>query len=569
MKEYVLVLKILIKSKFQAYRQKYGKVIGFRGLDAAAKRQLNYTALVALAFIPLLALLAFVGYMMGSIALSSHLQGEFLTSLIAMSQLITFFFGAAAIVSVMFISSDNEFLLALPLRSNSIFFAKLTVVYLSELAVAAFCLMPSLIAFGVALRLSPAAAALYFLSIPLAVLTAPMLPLLILTVLSFPLMRIVAYLKRRSGFATLIILFLTLISLGIYFAIVIGAQGFLSGNGEGAVVSGQVAAFMRTLADIVYPYKAVSFFMLNIRPAANFGIFIAIVAAAFIVSAIIAKLTYRKSVAAQLESSGGSKNTEYKAAERPLVISLLVKDFKCLLRNPGFAINSFLNIFMAPLLLLVLMLASGGGLTMTLSTESIEANGEMMSLGMVSMYVVVLSCGMNYIAFLSFTREGKSYYFNRCLPLDYKTVIKSKKLFADLDSVIGLVLVAIVAVVVAKIHIINALIMFVNMLIFAKAFNAWGIYRDMKRPNFNWQNATEAIKRNYYVAVPMFLAIGVGFVLLIISIMVMMFGGVLGEIGQYAVYWAASFALAIAMLIAFNLQINTKGEQLFYKMGDI
>lgn len=563
MKNYALVLNLLLKNSFRSSRKR-----GFgTGDDRKKSRSSVARALVmTLATLPLAAIFGVLGYFSATTAASAGVEAEMLAILFATCQVITFFFGAAAVTSTVFMSADGEFLFSLPVSPSSVFFAKLTVVYINELTVTAVCLVPVCIGFGIASGATGAAAALFYLLIPVVIALLPMIPLFLISTLATPLMFLVSFLKKRSVMTTVVSITVTLAAMGAYFAFYsLIAESMTA---ETISLSETAIAAITKAGQVLYPFRAAAYAMLNVKPGANIGIFFGTVSAAFLLSAAIAFPSLKRGIAAQFESTGGSNSSakELKTTSKSTVAALLIKDFKCLARYPSLAINSFLNIFVAPLILLLFLGLSDGNI-IDAETASMMNVG-LFKFSLVMFYCIMLSCGMNYVALLSFTREGKTFYINKYLPLERELILKEKSLFADIDSALGIVLVAIVSAFVMKANVLQLMFMVVCLIIYAKGFNIWGIYRDMKRPNFDWVNINDAVKRNFYAAVPMFVAMGVGSGVMVIGIIIATLSAGLSDTVQNVIFWAVNFVIALAILIGAKALMKKHGEELFYNMGE-
>lgn len=156
-----------------------------------------------------------------------------------------------------------------------------------------------------------------------------------------------------------------------------------------------------------------------------------VTAVAFFLFYIVAKTLYLKGALAMQTTSSRSiilnKDDLYKATKpRKPVKSYMKKEIRTLTRTPGFLINSFLFTFIWPVIFLIPMLFGNNGLA------KIEIGGEISQ-----RTVLIISCSipflvsfvssLNFIGSSSISREGKSFYYMKIMPMTYHDQIKAKR----------------------------------------------------------------------------------------------------------------------------------------------
>ncbi|MDR1905798.1 MAG: hypothetical protein LBQ27_02640, partial [Clostridiales bacterium] len=248
---------------------------------------------------------------------------------------------------------------------------------------------------------------------------------------------------------------------------------------------------------------------------------------------------------------------------------LLLKEIKTLSRDTGFAYQSYLGAVLTPVM--VFIYYNFMGTTIAETGEGLNAGLTALSMSM--FFVLMFACGLNYTAHAAFTREGKYFYILKYLPVPYETVYKIKMRFALIVSFVGIGLSSaayIVAALMASenvfVVIINAALICGNAFIVAKALIKFGMIRDLKRPNLVWNNMKEALKNNTYVAVPMFIAAGAGFLLMVIGMILAGISAFINDYLVYGIFWAAAYIIAGIVYFVFAREPATDIATLFERV---
>ncbi len=117
-----------------------------------------------------------------------------ITAMYITSAFFMFFLALPTVVSVFFYAKDTKFLIALPLSADIILFSKLSVLYVILLAITCLVFAPAVVIYVLETGLS---FSLIVASL-LAVLLAPLMPLVISSLLILPWMRVISNSKRRN-----------------------------------------------------------------------------------------------------------------------------------------------------------------------------------------------------------------------------------------------------------------------------------------------------------------------------------------------------------------------------------
>ena len=142
MKSYLIVMRMLVKNMFKKNTgEKKGLKI-FTGIVLG----ILYISILFGMISTIIAVAPTVG--------DYGLQSDVLTFIFAMAVMIILVFGITQILTGLYFSKDTEFFLSLPVSTGTVYFAKMTVIYLGMMAVEAAIMIPCLVVMGITLKMS-------------------------------------------------------------------------------------------------------------------------------------------------------------------------------------------------------------------------------------------------------------------------------------------------------------------------------------------------------------------------------------------------------------------------------
>lgn len=549
------------------YRLLFG-LLAKNSLSGTSKKgRLPGLFVVALTTIPLVAIVCFMLHTLTKSAVARGIFPQAVTLVMASTQVITFFFAVHGILSTLYLSDDSQFLSSLPVSPTTVFFAKISVVYVKELIISAYVLLPSLLTMAITADAYgyKVFSAFYPLVLVITLLT-PILPLALASIISMPLMYLSRYFKRRSAVGTVVILILLGCLFGLYFFVI----PEISNTNSVIILSDSAVSAIVKVATIAYPDKVVVYTALGINAWVNFGISLGIYTGLIAFITLITKLFYAKAVSSQMETTKAQASKSKKMTKQSHLLTLLERDFKSIVRYPGLAVSSFLNVIISPIMLIVTYtLTDTDSYTVLLSTDD---GGTifipMVQTGVAFLYAILLNAGINTTASLAFSRDSKAYYIMKHLPLNPKEFIEEKVVFANIVSVIGIAILTIIAGALMDIGIVNSLLFFVVLFIITSGVNAFSIYIDMLKPNLDWKDTSELQRGNSWILLPYLLCMAVAILIIVLACIFSATGPLFGEIGSYALFWGVTAGIALIVATAFNTLLFKRGVRLYEKMDD-
>ena len=556
MKDFVLIFRVLYRNRYAVEKE-----------SNTGKRKLTRSTVMMLSLLPMVAVIC---VMLGFVAAELTTRYSAMTlinAILSAAQLFILFMSLPAMMSTLYAAEDAAFLSALPVRPTAVFFAKLLLVYVGALKIAAILLFPSLLTVSVTYAAAGNSMSYaFFPLILLIILAAPMLPIFIVVLFSMPVMWIGSRLKGRATVKTVFSLLFYIILMAGYMVLVffINTQGM---GQSGNIVSDAALDGLRLLSDVMYPNTVLVSMCLGIDPAVNFGIFLAIWTGLTAATVLFAMLFYRRISTRRAESRAEEKKGAPSYKRHRLVISLVKKDLITVMRDPSAAMGTFSNIVLAPIVMVVMFFFIRGDGDRAMS----EFSAEMMMRGIVMLYPVIFLAGTNMVAMTAYSREGESFFIAKALPIPARTSVNAKLLFSLLSAGAALAVIFVISAALYRIDIASSLAMAAASLLFCAGSGALHIYFDIKKGNVHWKSQSDmraGAAGGISALIPMLLSIlpAIGFV--VAGVFLAGLEDSLGRAGTVALYWGLILVVAGAVAAAGLYILYEKGVPLYDKIGE-
>lgn len=489
MKDFSLLFSALFKQSFRFDKSK-------------AKGQKKWTiillyTIVAICCLPMLAMIAYLLYEIGVLAVEIGATVGFLTCIFGISQVITLLFGLATVFNTIYFSKDNEMLLAYPIKPQTIFAVKLTFVYIIELmssfATSLFMVVP--FAIGAQLPFSIGLVFSFFI--------LPVLPLFLATIIAIPLTYGMSFLKNRGVLSSIIyVLFATVLFVAYFF--VVNSIGMAEESADMAQMLVALADQANAIANVLLPDKFLALSMVGgsfVTATLNFIYALLIDIALFAFAYFISSFVYKRSVSKQLETPKSNSNKKQKYEKQNKVWAIIKKDFLEIIRYPALAFYCLFEIIIGPAFMLIM------GLNMS-SMFEVEIQEVGMSFveimaqvpDLVALVLICITCFMvfstNYTATTAFTRENRNFYLLKILPVSYQKVVDAKAILAFIVNEIGVVVMLILAWAILHVPVLSVVISLVVCTVIGLVFSYVQVYLDMRSPKLNWDNISAGLKNN-------------------------------------------------------------------------
>ena len=469
------------------------------------KRQLAAIIIISAVYVLFAAIAVVVMVATGrEIAADRAAISQVLTTILFADFLLTVFLGTVSAISFLFLSKDNEFFLGLPIKPQTIFLSKMTMVFLTEVIVSAAIVLPTFITLGAVTNQG----FLFFALIPVAIIAVPVFSISIISLISFPIVFIASRLKNKGTLKTILVIIPFSVLMGGYIYLVM----VLSSGGESGLNLAEFLSGAVFTSFVIYPLHMLTnlatlapVFGLNTTNSALVSLsifFISLIAFLFL-SYFLAKFAYQKITRKTLESgtskSSGKKDFVVAGAKK----ALIKKEWRMIVRNSTVALNTLTGVILGPLFTVIVVLIVAN--TMGAASVPIEGAEDAIIIvprvfywAMGVMMVFVLALGTTG-ATTCISREGSAFYFVKMLPISTKTQIVSKQIFYTLVSVVAVFMsmlsLSILLAVRGDFLFFPFILSFLAACFWAFAVTNVAIQSDLKNPKLDWRDMREVVKR--------------------------------------------------------------------------
>ena len=483
MTKFGTLLKVNLRQLFRARKNTSKKTMPVWGI---------YIVL-GVVLLPLLAML-FSTFVSAGEFLSEPQYAPYLNAAVTFAitaiELVNVFFGLKSMLGTVYMSNDSDMLLALPVKTVTIFLSKLAVCYIVEFFSTLVMLAATLLPLGIGLS----AGAGYFAALIFGAFLIPLISLLAVAILSVPLLLVSNLFRNKGAVGTIIyvLLFGALMALYMWFVVSLGwGTGDFNGADVGAMLDG-ILESVSSAAAYLYPNVWLS----GAFTAATFGGWIGNFALFLLSALVLLGLTVllsgkiflwnmRKS---QENAGKGAKKTTYKFAGGNKIPSLLAADFKNMLRTSSLGFYCLTQVVVIPVCVVIYCLA----------LKDVGGEGEMQNLlSMVSRVMLIVMGPMTCVtAASSVSREGENFYLIKTLPVKPSQYAWAKLIISLIFNGAAFALSVVFECIFVKIGIVVGLLDFLTVFCASAGVSAVLVLIDMKNPRLKWTTVQQGLKNN-------------------------------------------------------------------------
>ena len=406
--------------------------------------------------------------------------------------------GIFYVMSVFYYSKDLGNLIPLPVQPWQVLLSKFSVVMAYEYLMALPLLLPPIIIFG----LGTAQGALYYIKATVLILASPAIPLAIGSVIAIILMRFFNIGRRKDLFAII-----------GGFAAVVGVMSFNMWTQHVVGSTGQnfIADLLASKAELIntisrsFPPSAWATFSLaraDLSSWGYLGLFLALTAAlvAFMLW-LCGKLYYKSALMGEEVSQRKTSKAAIVGRVSNPVVSLFIKEWKLLIRTPAFALNCLIGSLIVPItipLSLIQTRNASKGLSILLENPNMA-----MPLTLGAVGIILLTSAINVTASTCLSREGKTFWLSRMIPVPPSKQIYAKFLVSFAVAAIGMALSFIIFLAFFQFSLPRAILALALGILGSIPITAVSMIPDIIRPKLLWENPYEAVKQNLNVIIAM------------------------------------------------------------------
>jgi len=344
-----------------------------------------------------------------------------------------FAFGFFSLINSMYMSSDIELLITLPLSSTQIVLLRL----LSFLGLAFGIGFVAIIPISIGFAVATSAGIISWVSIILEFIFVPVFATFITASVVILLMSIVRIFRNVDV--------LRYIGIGVLFILLCLYFFFANSNNSHVEVNSLItilAGFGTTL-QYVDPVSGFMSAFVTSGSIIDLLISIALLAASVLLFLIVAKFLYLEGALNMQSTSVSGKILNDEELNKACTNngtykSLVKKEFNMLRRNPAYSLNNFVIGFLWPILAVVLMYGTISSVNNMLAPSegaqdptTLSIRFVIMSTCLIMFIMILLPMTYQSIAYSSLSREGNSFPIMKQIPVDYKIQIKAKLTVAE------------------------------------------------------------------------------------------------------------------------------------------
>ncbi|HQD30157.1 MAG TPA: hypothetical protein PLY59_01010 [Clostridiales bacterium] len=503
-------------------------------------------AAIIVSLLPLLAM--YTAFILSAFA-GGMLMGQpeiVLTMAFVFAQLVILIFGIFYIMGTFYFSKDIMSLVPLPLKPYEIIGGKFIVVMVNEYLTSLPLLLPPIIIYGI----GTSQGLFYWLKSIVLMAAAPVIPLAIAALMVILLMRVVNIGRYKDLLA---------VAGGI---ILIFASFFVSmlmqNMPEDPSDIEQFFAGQTGLAELigsrfppaVWATKALS--GNGLSGAGYFVLFLAVCAVLFIFMLWVANRAFYKALLAGQEVGRKRRKLTGEQIDRHLsrgtspVLALLKREWKLMIRTPMYVLNGLVGSIIGPLILVMMFVVQGSDPELTELINSLKEPEIVPYAALGCLGVMLFTAGMNLVASTALSREGKTLWIAKMIPVAARQQVDAKFLCGYIVSAIGVLTTSLVIAILLNLPILWTILATIVGLIGSVPMVALNLLIDVFHPKLVWNSEQEAMKQNMNGGLGMLLS------LVILLVMAVAAGGTL-LLGLPATAVFAAVAVVAGILGALSM----------------
>lgn len=380
------------------------------------KRFIASVALKVLSIIVISAAMIFMLFFINDI-LMIPVNVYFVIFFIFLTQVASIVACTAGLMVDLYMSKDNQILLAYPARHNEVFVSKLLVFYINEFIKNLYFLIPLLIAFGFITDRGVG----YYFNILSMLFILPLIPVLIASLLSIPLTYIKKFLENKnvvnliiiglSIVTALVLLTLLLVKIPTPIRIVQLYNRFVTG----------VTLFMQASARYAVIYTNIGYLLFGVSVAKNYAILAGVILGLVLIVFLVSRPLYFNLACKSTEHSVKKTHKGVNKVGKNLFWTFVRKELTLSKRNIGEMLENYILIILFPFVMAALNYIYLGIGRSSFGNYLVMAFDIMISLLMVT--------ASNTASASAITTEGFEFVLVKMAPSDTKMLCWAKVAF--------------------------------------------------------------------------------------------------------------------------------------------
>ena len=411
--------------------------------------------------------------------------------------------------NVYYFSKDLEYILPFPIKPLELLIARFNMLMsISYVSIAIFVFIPIFI-YGITIARS----LLYFVGMIIVIITFPIFFGLIISTIMLFLIQLTKIIKNKEVFQVVVTVFLLGI-LSIFEAQVM--SNVLSNVQE--IEQIQQGETINLIEIIDNKIENINNYLITINPSVKLLIgnnivtsiieFLKIVLfnlVGFIVFIFIGKKIYLKNILRNIQKVNTKKakkiNKNYKYKKISKKKAYIKNEFKELIKTPAFFMQCVFPIILIVIALTILVISIYPSLVTIMQSEEVAEQIPEFEVDISVLVTIVIIIQLVFtfsnLSITAISRKGKNAFFIKYIPISlYKQFLYMNLPQVTLNAIISIIIVGAAKYLVPEIHIIHLIIILIIALILNILNSFLMLVADLRRPNLDWDNETDAIKQN-------------------------------------------------------------------------
>lgn len=390
--------------------------------------------------------------------------------------------GVTKIYSSIATDKDSDVLICQPISMWTIFFYKLIKIYFSQVASSALVLVPASIVIDVA---SPLAGGFGFYMMVLAtVIVVPVISCAISALLSIPYTAIMRLIS--SKFVIHLVGYVVLIAVGfVAYSFFLETLTALIQDGDiKYIFDRNTVNAIAKVTSFLYPANLIANMLFGKDILKSILLTAGIVVVCGVISYFVVRSLYVNLVQQRLEGQNKTFHRQYKCKKHSVMTTLLIKEFKVVLRTPSYAFQYFATAVTLPFMAYV---CANLMQSMMKTITIFDCN-----FAIIVFVMAMFSILTNTFCTTNISRDGNMFAMLKTMPVNAKQIVDAKVVFCMIVSAVSVLATVVVMLVTKMLVWWQAIFVLVIGLGLSFAEIAISTKNDLKNPAFP-QSATQEI----------------------------------------------------------------------------
>lgn len=415
--------------------------------------------------------------------------------------LIAFFMAIPLIISIFFYAKDLSLIATLPVKKDTVIFAKLTTVYVYLFGMSVLLFGPAVYfyAFGEGIMLMRLIMGL------IAMIMLPVFPMILGTLLIMPFMGFVGGKSKRN--------LMILVGNLVFLVVIIGFQMVISRATMDPENLMSMLSQEDGLMNIIGQKFPPSIWLTKMVRGSWLDtlMFMGMNLAFILLLKFSSNKLYENAlIKYNQQSTSQVKNGKANYSQRSKKSLLIKRHIGIIIHNPTFLLNTVMTMFI-PVLLFIIYTATGIMDLETLQNPMLEPYALYIFIG-----IIVSPSIMGSLSATAITREGGAFWETRALPISVRDNISARVQTTILLNVISTVSLALLTFWILPLGILDIALALIVSMVAIVLFSTVDLFINIERPFLHWTNPTAAVKNNLNIMISLAIRIvfgGIGYLI--------------------------------------------------------